>query len=161
MLKCIGDLGLCFKMSTKFGILVTHIHPAYVSDFPQDILFAHHNMSIPRTDFISSLKQRYSLDGHPKDVLHDDKHWKLSYPHERSGPCHTYNPLYESDPGLNVATFIVMKGKSWDPKLEIFLHDENQLYYSHNLRHDFYLKPITLDEANINPARLKGKHFET
>ena len=94
-------------------------------------------------------------------MLHDERHWELSYPHEASGPCHTYNPLHESDPGLPIGIYIVMKDKSLDPRLEIFLHDENQLYYSHNLAWDIFLSGTMLDEANVNPTELKGKPCKT
>ena len=129
------------------------------SDALNESLFHHEDLSFQRTDFIASFQHKFSLDEPAKEALHDENHWALSFPHEKSGPCHTYNPLHESDTGLKIGLYIVMKDKSWDPALEIFLHTENRLYYSFNLRSDFFLKPITLEKANINPTRLKGKHF--
>ena len=114
---------------------------------------------MPRTDFIASFEQRYSSDKGSEDVLHHDRHWQRSYPNQISGPCYTYNPLYKSDPGLRYGTYIVMKDKSWDPSIEIFLHDENSLYYSRNLHGEFYLKGTKLDKLGINPAFLEGKYF--
>ena len=108
---------------------------------------------------MSSFEHQFSSDEPAEDVLHEESHWEMSFPHENSGPCHTYNPLHESDTGLFVCIYVVLKDESWDPSLEIFLHDESMLYYSFNLRWDFSLKATTLSKRGISHPRLEGKSF--
>ena len=100
--------------------------------------------------------QFFSANETAQDVLNNEKHWEVSVPHEMSGPCHTYNPLYESDPGPTVGMYITMKNGLWDPTLQIFLHSESKFFYSSRLAWDHYLDAKTLEKLKINHPRLKG-----
>ena len=114
------------------------------------------NISVPRTDLFSSFEQFFSANEPVKDVLHDERHWQLSAPYETSGPCHTYNPLYKSDAGPRVGIYIKMKDDHWDPELQILLHEEGKLFYSHQLVWSFSLDAKNLEEQKLNHPRLKG-----
>ena len=118
--------------------------------------FVFDNISIKRTDLFSSFEQFFSANKPVKDVLHDDKHWRLSAPHEKSGPCHTYNPLDKSEAGPKVGMYIKMKADHWDPDLQIFLHDEDKLFYAYHLAWYFFLDANKLEEDKLNHPRLKG-----
>ena len=131
-------------------------HSLFISDTLQSTVLTYGNASFQRTEIISSFEQIFSADDRPKDVLHDQSHWNLSFPHETSGPCHTYNPLYVSDAGLHVGMYIVMKDAHWDPALEIFLHPEHRLYYTYKPYWHFLLEPKTLEEIGLYHPRLEG-----
>ena len=131
--------------------LILHI-PDELRDYP----FHHSNVSFRRRDLFSSFEQFFSANEPVKDVLHDEKHWELSVPQEMSGPCHTYNPLHESEPGPTVGTYIKMKDDFWDPALQIFLHKEDKFFYSHYLKWDYFLDAKALEETKLNHPRLKG-----
>ena len=64
------------------------------------------------------------------DMLSKDEHWSLSTPNEYSGPCYTYTPPFVSDPGETVNLYIIFNMSTWDPLLQIFLHDSNAFFYS-------------------------------
>ena len=113
-----------------------------------------------RSEIFSSFQQQFSQDVYAVDVLQQEHNWELSFPNENSGPCYTYNPPYESDPGLPMGIYIVMKDESWDPTLEIFLHDKGAFFYSYNLAWDFLLKAKTLLKEKINHPKLEGIFYE-
>ena len=127
-----------------------------ISDNLLDHPFVFDNISIKRTDLFSSFEQFFSANKPVKDVLHDEKHWELSAANEQSGPCHTYNPLHKSEAGPKVGMYIKMKDDHWDPELQILLHEEGKLFYSHHLSWYFFLDAKKLEEAKLNNPRLKG-----
>ena len=55
-------------------------------------------ISIPQTITLPT-------DQPAKDVLHEDRYWKRFVPHEKSGPCETYDPPSESDPGYEISMY--------------------------------------------------------
>ena len=63
-------------------------------------------------------------------MLSKDEHWSISVPNEYSGPCYTYTPPLSSDPGKTVNLYMIFNMSTWDPDLQIFLHDPNTFFYS-------------------------------
>ena len=66
------------------------------------------------------------------DMLSNDEYWSVSVPNEYSGPCYTYTPPFDSDPGKTVNLYMIFNMSTWDPHLQIFLHDPNAFFYSTN-----------------------------
>ena len=87
-------------------------------------------MSYKRTDYLFVFEQRFVKDKSEHEMLHDDRYWTQSIPHEKSGPCETYNPPFESDPGHEISIFMVLNSTDIDPDLDIFLHRRNKFFYS-------------------------------
>ena len=116
-------------------------------------------MSYKRTDFLSTFEQMFASDQPARDMLHEEKQWKLFFPHEKSGPCYTYDPPLESDVGVGVGMYMTMKLDHWDPNLEIFLHEENEFYYTKNPKWDVYLDSTKLRKAKMRHPRASGKTF--
>ena len=83
-----------------------------------------------RTAFLSNFTQRFKSEPFGIDVLRQDENWKVFVPNENSGPCYTYNPARDSDPGDTNNMYIVFNFSSWDPLLEIFIHDKKDFFYS-------------------------------
>ena len=83
-----------------------------------------------RTEFLANFTQRFEAEPFGIDVLKDDRNWKTFVPNENSGPCYTYNPPRDSDPGDTNSMYMVFKWDQWDPLLEIFLHEKNDFYYT-------------------------------
>ena len=110
-----------------------------------------------RTDFLSLFEQRFVSGQDKKDVLHDDRYWKRSVPHENSGPCETYDPPFESDPGYAISMFIRLKSDDWDPNLEIILHEKNSFFYSRSPTYMMiYLDAEQLRATNLSHPRAVG-----
>ena len=65
-----------------------------------------------------------------KNVLDYDELWNISVPNENSGPCYTYNTPFDSNSQKIGIMRIEFNMTKWDPLLEIFLHDQNKLFYS-------------------------------
>ena len=63
-------------------------------------------------------------------MLQKDEYWNTFVATEESGPCYTYNPPKDSDPGKAISMYMVFNRTDWDPDLEIFLHDEQSFFYS-------------------------------
>ena len=79
-------------------------------------------------------------------------------PNENSGPCYTYTPPFDSEPGDANNMFMTFDFSRWDPALEIFLHDKNQFFYSAN--DILSTKRITADMLNrtkIKDPRTVGR----
>ena len=110
--------------------IVTYVYTQYVidtlNDDPQNI----ENMTYDKTAFLSLLEQRFAFGQHEVDMLKDDKNWKQFVPHENSGPCYTYNPPFDSDPGTGMSMYMTFNMNNWDPSLQIFLHEPNGFFYS-------------------------------
>lgn len=111
-----------------------------------------------RTSFLSNFTQRFQAENFGVDVLTDDKNWKSFIANENSGPCYTYNPPRNSDPGDTNSMYMVFNFSDWDPLLEIFIHDKNDFYYSK--RTMLNTKVITssmLNETQTKYPRALGK----
>lgn len=111
-----------------------------------------------RTSFLSNFTQRFQAENFGVDVLTDDKNWKSFIANENSGPCYTYNPPRNSDPGDTNSMYMVFNFSDWDPLLEIFIHDQNDFYYSK--RTMLNTKVITssmLNETQTKYPRALGK----
>ena len=85
-------------------ILFIYIVVDTLNDDPKII----EHMTYDKRAFLSLLEQRFAFGQHEVDMLKDDKNWKQSVPHENSGPCYTYDPPFESDPGYDISMYIRM-----------------------------------------------------
>ena len=83
-----------------------------------------------RTSFLSNFTQRFRGEPFGIDVLKPNENWKVFIPNENSGPCYTYTPPVDSDPGDTNSMYMVFNLTEWDPLLEIFLHEKNDFFYS-------------------------------
>ena len=115
-------------MDDTLGILPRY--PSFADSLEQDDALLR-MMSLNRTDYLTFFEQRFVKDQPNKEILYNDQYWTKSIPHERSGPCETYNPPLPSNPGYEGSMFFTLK--IWDTDLEIFLHDRDKFFYSKNL----------------------------
>ena len=121
------------------------------------------NMSFKRTEFLSTFGQMFTMNESAHNMLKEDKYWKLSFPHEKSGPCYTYDPPSESEAGLEVGIYVTMKSDRWDPDLLIYLHEEGKFYYTESQdpttgKMQAILKPEILEEPpTLNHPTALGK----
>ena len=106
------------------------------------------DMTYNRTAFLSTFQQRFVIDQPERDVLHEDGHWKRFIPHENSGPCETYDPPVESDPGYEISMHMRMNSSDWDPDLEIFIHAKNNFFYTKKPSDSIYLDSEKLQNNN-------------
>ena len=111
-----------------------------------------------RTSFLRNFTQRFRGEEYGVDVLNQDENWEVSVPNENSGPCYTYNPTQDSDPGDTNSMYMVFDSSDWDPLLEIFIHGKNAFFYSKRLM--LNTKLITtemLKKAQTKYPRALGK----
>ena len=102
-----------------------------------------------RTEFLANFTQRFEAEPFGIDVLKDDKNWKTFVPNENSGPCYTYNPPRDSNPGDTNSMYMVFQWDQWDPLLEIFLHEKNDFYYTKKeMYNTVIITPEMLNETN-------------
>ena len=81
---------------------------------------------------ISRFTQRFHSEGQQQyDILNNDSYWTKSIPHEYSGPCFTYNPQLDSDPGYWYSMSIVPNAAAAPmyENMRIFLHEPNKFFY--------------------------------
>ena len=83
-----------------------------------------------RTSFLRKFTQRFKDEPFGIDVLNEDDYWRVFIPNENSGPCYTYNPPRDSDPGYANSMYMVFNFIDWDPLLDIFIHEKNDFFYS-------------------------------
>ena len=115
-------------------------------------------MSNGKTAFLSTLTQRFESGKSEKDMLHVDEVWREFVPHESSGPCYTYDPPFESDPGNTISLHMGMSSSDWDPNLQIFLHEKNKFFYSVTYPYNaLYLDANTLKKTGMYHPRAKRK----
>ena len=88
------------------------------------------NMTYDRRDILKLLEQRFTNGQTDVNMLKDDQSWKTSIPHEKSGPCYTYDPPFESEPGFDISLYLKLKANEFDDDLQIFLHEKNMFFYS-------------------------------
>ena len=62
-----------------------------------------------------------------------------------------YTPAFDSDPGDTNNMYIVFNLSSWDPLLEIFIHDKKDFFYSK--KKIINSKLITFDMLNKTPTK--------
>ena len=105
------------------------------------------DMMIDRTEFISLLEQRFRIGDPEIDMLKQNKHWESFVPHESSGPCYTYNPPEDSDPGYDISLYIKLKMEQFEDSLQIFLHPKNKFYYA--TKHMHRLNMLYLDSKRL------------
>ena len=110
-----------------------------------------------KTKFLLSVQQRFT-DGEPEyEMLNQIQYWSFSIPHESSGPCYTYDPPFDSDPGFLNGLYIAFNFENWDPDLDIFLHEKGKFFYQDNWTSD----TIRIDQAKLKTVttghpRIKG-----
>ena len=64
--------------------------------------------SMDRSNYLRVFEQRFRNNEPEIDILHNDRFWTKSIPHEQSGPCETYDPPYDSDPGYDISMFFTL-----------------------------------------------------
>ena len=90
--------------------------------------------------FLSNFTQRFGNDG-LYDILNNQSNWVKSIPHEWSGPCFTYNPQRQSQPGywhaMGIVPNIGQEGPYYSKRrrnlshgLRIYLHQSNKFFFS-------------------------------
>ena len=139
-------------------VLILPRYPSFPGSLEQDAAVLR-MMTFNRTDYLTFFEQRFVKDQPNIEILHNDQYWTKSIPHERSGPCETYNPPFPSDPGYENSMFFTLN--AWD-KLEIFLHERNKFFYSENLISSSSTKRLDLSEVmkkEKNNIRMLGIHF--
>ena len=99
-----------------------------------------------KNKFLLSLQQRFSMGKPEYEMLHRPDNWQFSIPHENSGPCYTYNPPEESDPGFISGILLQLNMENWDPDLDIFIHKKEKFFY----QDDWTSNTIRIDPAGLN-----------
>ena len=83
-------------------------------------------------------------------MINQDEYWTISIPHESSGPCYTYDPPVDSDPGFDAGMYMIMNSNAtdgWDPDLEIFFHKKGKFFYQDD---------VTVDTVMIQLSSLRS-----
>ena len=80
-------------------------------------------------------------------MINQTENWDFSIPHESSGPCHTYDPPFDSDPGYINSMYLTLNMEKWDPDLDIFLHKKGKF---------FYQDEWTTDTTRLDLAKLQN-----
>ena len=110
-----------------------------------------------KNSFLTSFTQRFENGAAHLDMLNSDENWRMFVANEESGPCYTYDPPYDSDPGHTNNIYMNFDFTQWDENLEIFLHERNNFFYSK--RNIIGAKRITshmLEETRIKHPRALG-----
>ena len=89
-----------------------------------------------KTEFLASLQQRFSRGKPEYEMINQDQYWSFSIPHETSGPCYTYDPPHDSDPGYTEGMYLIMNSSDWNPGLQMFLHPKGKFFYHLWSTHD-------------------------
>ena len=90
-------------------------------------------------------------------MLNHTNLWSFSIPHEDSGPCYSYNPPYESDPGYPNSIFLVLNFEDWEEDLDIFLHEKEKFFFQDGSTSDtIRLDQSKLRNVNTGHPRVKG-----
>ena len=85
-----------------------------------------------KKSYLSSIQQRFTSGEPQNEMIDQGQFWTFSVPNEISGPCLTYDPPHDSDPGRMMGIFIRMNFTKWDPNLQIFLHKKGKFFYTDN-----------------------------
>ena len=111
-----------------------------------------------KTEFLSLLEQRFRIGDPEIDMLQRNENWREFVPHESSGPCYTYDPPEDSDPGYDISIYVKFNAKEFEDGLEMFLHQKNKFYYA--TKHDYdmlYLDHNTLRNTDKDHPRAVSK----
>ena len=114
-------------------------------------------VSLNRSHYLTTFTQRFEKDETEIEILSENKYWTKSTPHEKSGPCETYDPPLPSDPGYEISMFLTLK--DLDTNLDIFLHEKDKFFYSKNLMSSKFTKFLDLEEVkktNNDHTRIIG-----
>ena len=116
-----------------------------------------------RTSFLTTFTQRFETGADDIDVLRMNEYWKKFIPNENSGPCYTYTPPEDSDPGDTNNMYMTFNFTQWDEAIEIFLHDNKTFFYSE--RDTINSKHISSDMLNQtgikHPRALGNSNFKS
>ena len=103
-----------------------------------------------RTVFLSSLQHRFSQNETEYEMVNEDKYWTISIPHESSGPCYTYDPPVDSEPGFDAGMYVIMNSTAedgWDSELEMFFHTKGKFFYQDD---------ETVDTVKVQLSKLRS-----
>ena len=118
------------------------------------------NMTFNKTSILTLLEQRFAIGQKEMDMLKEEGNWKQFVPHENSGPCYTYDPPHESDPGYDISLYMKMNSNKFDDNLQVFLHKKSQFFYA--TKHNYnmlYLDHNTLQNTQLSHPRAIRKIF--
>ena len=105
---------------------------SFNADNRRDVSVDFQDLGVERTSFLTMFKQRFQIESPHIDMLHRDEYWSTFVPNPVSGPCHTYTPPFDSDPGKTLNMNMILNMTDWDPLLQIYLHDSNSFFYTEN-----------------------------
>ena len=94
-------------------------------------------------------------------MINQTQHWSFSIPHETSGPCYTYDPPFDSDPGFMIGMYLTLRSENWDPDLDIFIHEKGSFFYQDDLT--FGTTRVSheeLQKVKTGHPRISGRPFE-
>ena len=119
------------------------------------------NMTYGRNEFLTSLEHRFESDQLDVDMLNDSGNWQQFVPHESSGPCYTYNPQSDSEPGFDISLYVKMNANEFDDNLKIYLHEKDNFFYSTRSQDGSLLidKESFTKTGNSHPRAI-GKNLE-
>ena len=103
-----------------------------------------HMSSMDRSNYLRVFEQRFRNNEPEIDILHNDQYWTKLIPHERSGPCETYDPPMQSDPGYEISMFVTMK--DLNTSLDVFVHEKDKFFYSKNRMFGKFTKYLDVSE---------------
>ena len=110
-----------------------------------------------RTSFLTTFTQRFETGAEDIDVLRMNEYWKKFIPNENSGPCYTYTPPEDSDPGDTNNMYMTFNFTQWDEAIEIFLHDERTFFYSErDVINSKHISSDMLNQTGIKHPRALG-----
>ena len=127
-------------------------------DFLEDDVDIVRNMSYDRREFLTSLDHRFVGGQLDVDMLDDSKNWKQFVPHETSGPCYTYTPQSESEPGFDMSLYVKMNANEFDKNLRIYIHEKDKFFYStRNQDGSLFIDEESFSRHNNSHPRVVGK----
>ena len=80
-------------------------------------------------------------------MLNQSDYWSSSIPYESSGPCYTYDPPFDSDPGYINSMYLTLNTEKWEPDLDLFVHEKGKF---------FYQDAWTMDTTRVDLTKLQN-----
>jgi hypothetical protein len=111
-------------------------HPLFLNDYTYD-----------KSKFILSFEQRFSSGKPQIEMINQTDNWSFSIPHESSGPCYTYDPPFNSDPGYINSMYLTLNMEKWEPDLDFFIHEKGKF---------FYQDAWTMDTTRVDLTKLQN-----
>ena len=144
--KIIGILSTIYTIHCKISGAYDNLQLDFTDMIPE------------RYSFLTSFTQRFKTGSDDVNVLVRNDYWKQFIPNENSGPCYTYTPPQDSDPGDTNNMYMTFDFNKWDEAIEIFLHEENTFFYSErDIINTKHISWDILNQTGIKHPRALGK----